>query len=1016
MADERIDIEVTDKVAASIPTKLREIADQADRGTSSLAKLKSALASLPTGQLAALSAAGGGSASAIKELTNAINGLDSRLGAASSAAREMDSSLSRVTSSASAASKALGNVERGAQESARELKSAAAAGRTYATTMQNVSGATGLAGHQMGNLVAQLNDIGVSLAGGQNPLLVLIQQGSQIQYLASTVEGGFRTLLKATTALVIGQQQVSNAATAAAAANVANASAATAAATAQATQAGIAANLVLAEQAVAVAQTEAGATAARLAVAEAALSSARAAVAQATIPTLALTTALAQAELAQATAAQAATVANAELAAAQLRLAASAEAAAIAELQLAQATAGTALGLGVLGAALVGLGAVLVPLAAKFSQFHDEINRDAGLKEYVNTLGLTKKELKELEDVTVTYGDMASGTWMTIKEGLAGLAPVFEAIGAVIMGIIDLIWNTLKNFSFGLQALFKGTYRAVITIWNQFPAAFADLFARAANAAIGALEWIANKAVDVLNYLGGSFEQVTLKRWQNANAGAAAKMGADLVSGYTDAFNEAEAGYNSFVNRVGQNSQKAARDRLAAQARGIIDERTGSGGGRKGAIDRTAENRANALKKVNLELDNEISRMKMLKDERAIQQRYDQIEEQLASKKIKLSQGESLAIMAKVTAIEKYKYVQAESDRIMEEAIGPQRTMNAAVDAATDLYDKGKIGIERYTEELRKATREHAKATDPLFAMNEELDSAARIANNYGVALERTIYLEGVRQTLADKGKSIYDATTGAITAEVAALVAKNDALRQQQYIQSQLGDVLNPILEQQRMLEGESAVYAELQRLRDQDKINEDAYQRAKLELQNKYNEMRLSSMSSFFGDLASVTAQGNGAIGVISKAAAVAQATIDGFVATQKALASAPPPWNYIAAAGVALKTGANVAGILSTNVGSFNTGGQFTVGGKSGIDANNINMNVTKGERVTIETMKQQRANDNQPQSAPIIKQKIVNQFDAREFVSAMDSEEGEDVIINVISRRKAEVAQITAGGAG
>lgn len=54
MADERIDIEVTDKVAASIPTKLREIADQADRGTAALTKLKSALAALPSSQLLSL--------------------------------------------------------------------------------------------------------------------------------------------------------------------------------------------------------------------------------------------------------------------------------------------------------------------------------------------------------------------------------------------------------------------------------------------------------------------------------------------------------------------------------------------------------------------------------------------------------------------------------------------------------------------------------------------------------------------------------------------------------------------------------------------------------------------------------------------------------------------------------------------------------------------------------------------------------------------------------------------------
>lgn len=1008
MADERIDIEVTDKVAASIPTRLREIADQADRGTAALTKLKSALAALPSSQLAALSSAGSSSAQTLKALTAAVNGLDARLAAAASAANEVDSALSRVTSSATAAGKALGGVGTGAQDSARKMGTAANAGKTYATTMQQVSASTGLAGHQMGNLVAQLNDIGVSLAGGQNPLLVLIQQGSQIQYLASTVEGGFKTLLKATASLVIGQQQVSNASTAAAAANLANATAASTAAAAQAAQAGIAANLVIAEQGVAVAQTEAGAAAARLAVAEAAVSAARAAVAQATAPTVALTTALAQAELAQTAAAQAATIANAELATANARLAASAEAAAAAELQLARASAGTALGLGTVGAAIVGLGVVLAPLAVKFNQFHNEINQNSGLKDYINTLGLTKKELKELEGQTITYGDMANGVWMTVQEGLAGMQPVFDAIGAGIMAVVDLIWNTLKNFSFALTALFKGTYKAVITIWNQFPAAFADLFTQAVNLAISALEWVVNKSVDVLNYLGGSFEHQTLRRMENANAGAASRMGSDLLAGYTDAFHDAEAGYNAFVNRVVQNTNRAARTRLRNAANQIIEDRP-EGRQRRGRQGRdeaaiAAERRAHALSQVNLQLDNELDRMRMLKDARAIEQRMDQITEALAQKRITLTEQEAAAIRAKVTEIERFRYVQAEMDRITEEALGPQRTLNAATEAAGILYRQGTIDLERYNAELAKANRAYQEATDPTFKFNEALDAAQRTLGLYGVELERANYLEQIRQEYQNRGLSIYDQSTGKLREEVAALVAKNDALRQQQFIQSQLGGVLDPILNQQREIAAQTEVYAELERLRQQDLINEDAYQQAKAALWVKYNEQKLNASADFFSALADVTKKGTGVVGAISKAAAVAEATIQGYLAVQRALASAPPPFNYVAAAAVAIKTGANVAGILSTNAGSFKDGGQFIVGGRSGVDKNNINMNVTKGERVTIETAKQQRANDNAGGPAPVVNAntKVVNLFDEREFVSAMDSDEGERVVMNIIRR--------------
>lgn len=1008
MTTERIDIEVTDKVAASIPKKLREIADHADRGEKAVDRLKAALAALPSTQLSALSAGAADSSSKLKSLSSAASGLDAKLHGVAAGANEADTAMGRLSASAGAASAQVGKVGAGASNSARQLTTAARGATLYSTSMRNMAGATGLAGHQMGNLTAQLNDIGVSLASGQNPLLVMIQQGSQIQYLASTVEGGFKTLLKATAALVVGQQQVSNAATQQAAANLASANASLADAEAKALQAGIQANLVISEQALTAAKAENTAASARLAAAEAELSLAQARVTATGNSCFGAQQRLAAAKLESAAASQAATIAEAELATAQAGLARSSQAAAAAQANLARASAGTALGLGPLGAILVGLGAVLLPLGAKFQQFHNQLNADNGLQDYVNTLGLTQKELRELEDVTVTYGDMATGVWMTVKEGLAGLGPVFDAIGSVVMGIIDLIWNTLKNFSFGLVALFKGTYRAVITIWNQFPAAFGDLFARAANVAISSLEWIANKAVDVLNYLGGSFESVTLRRMQNANAGAASQMGADLMAGYTDAFNEAEAGFDRFVDRVAQNSQQAARDRLRDQANAIIEDRPEQRARRtrtgRDEAARLAERRAHALAQVNLQLDNELSTMRLLKDERAIQQRMDQITEALAQKRITLTDAEAASIRAKVTEIERFRYVQAEMDRITEEAIGPRRTLNAAIEAANLLLERGAITQERFNQEIAKANRVYNEATDPLFRFNEQLDSAQRLTGLYGEELERANYAESVRQELIARGYEGDALRQKMLSDEVQLLLQRNDALRQQQYIQEQMSAVLDPILSQQREIESQQALYAELERLRQNDLINEEAYERAKLALWMKFNEYKLANTADFFGALANLTKNGHGAVGAISKAAAVAEATIQGYLAVQKALASAPPPFNYAAAAAVAIRTGSNVAGILSTNVGSYATGGQFIVGGRGGVDKNNINMNVTRGERVTIETVKQQRANDNQANGAPTVNAntKVVNLFDEKEFIGAMDSDEGERVVMNIIRR--------------
>jgi hypothetical protein len=1097
MADERIDVEVTDKVSSSVESKLRGIGDAAGNAHKYVEQLKDALASMSVAGAVKTEAAANSTARALAQqmtaqarLTEATakgaladakaatekqrlatetartEAATARASAAQSAAAaaslraaqaaeraaasqsslaaraerlkasldpayaaqaRFDAELREAKSLLDAGAIGMNHYADAVQQADARLKAAAsgfgAVGRAagaYSGNMNNVAGATGLAGHQMGNLVAQLNDVGVSLAGGQNPLLVLIQQGSQIQYLASTVEGGFATLLKATAALVIGQQQVTNATTTAAAANVANAQSSATAAAANAAQAGVAANLVLAEQALTVAQTEAGAAAARQAVANAALSSAQAAVAATATPTTAALSALALAEARATAAAQAGVVANAELAAAQSGVAASALAAAQAQQRLALSSAGTALGLGTVGAVLVGIGAVLAPVLVKIKSFHDELNDNSGIKDYVATLGLTTKELKELENQTITYGDLASGVWATIKEGVAGLQPVFDAIGSFIMGTIDLIWETLKNFSFGLTALFQGSYRSIVTIWNNFGPFMSDVFVSAANAAISAIEWIVNKTIDGINWVAqqangilsnvglepfGQLANQTLGRFENAAAGTAGRVGAEILDNYMGSFNDAEAGYNRFLERTGQNAEKAARERLAAEAATIIGDRPDGPKGRTrtGREDKTEENRALALANVNRELDNELSRMRLLKDERAVQQRFDQISEELARKRITLSAEEATAIRNKIVAIEADKYVQSERDRIVEEALGPTRDMNSAITAANQLLAAGTITVEQYNAEMFRSARAHKEATDPLFALTEQMGEAERALGLYGDAQKQAAYYEQIRAAFLAKNIELSPTYVAGLNAEVDALMRRNQELTREQEINAMVAEVVDPILQNQAMLDNKILYYSELQRLREQDVLSEEQYQQAKYALDAKFSEMRLTAASDFFGALAGVTKNGTGAIGAISKAAAVAQATIDGYVAVQKALASAPPPFNYIAAAAVALKTGTQVAGILSTNVGSYATGGQFMVEGKAGIDNNNINMNVSRGERVTIETAAQQRANDSGGNGSVIQGDvKIVNQFDEREFVAAMDSEEGERIILNVIKR--------------
>jgi GH24 family phage-related lysozyme (muramidase) len=74
---------------------------------------------------------------------------------------------------------------------------AEAGAKRFSGEMTRQAGAAGLARHELINLSRQAQDIGVSLAGGQSPLLVLIQQGSQIADVLGTHEGGLGAGIRA---------------------------------------------------------------------------------------------------------------------------------------------------------------------------------------------------------------------------------------------------------------------------------------------------------------------------------------------------------------------------------------------------------------------------------------------------------------------------------------------------------------------------------------------------------------------------------------------------------------------------------------------------------------------------------------------------------------------------------------------------------------------------------------------------------------------------------------------------
>lgn len=206
MAEERIDIEVTDKVSPQPAKKLREIASEALKADSALDRLRASLNSLDATAVDRL-------ASASAKLTNAqarevsatarLENARAKMVATTARAAINEQRLATEAARTEAATQRAATATAQAAAAAARAESASlrlAAAKEREAAAQNVAtGAAQRAGaayraagasarvsaSQTQNLIYQVNDVVVGLASGQKPLTVLLQQGSQI----STVFG-----------------------------------------------------------------------------------------------------------------------------------------------------------------------------------------------------------------------------------------------------------------------------------------------------------------------------------------------------------------------------------------------------------------------------------------------------------------------------------------------------------------------------------------------------------------------------------------------------------------------------------------------------------------------------------------------------------------------------------------------------------------------------------------------------------------------------------------------------------
>lgn len=231
----------------------------------------------------------------------------------------------------------------------------------------------------------------------------------------------------------------------------------------------------------------------------------------------------------------------------------------------------------------------------------------------------------------------------------------------------------------------------------------------------------------------------------------------------------------------------------------------------------------------------------------------------------------------------------------------------------------------RLGEEGQKIAQDAAKRFAPELDAQRQIDAVKAAAEQKKITeLELGIAIDEIRSQAAQR--------------EAEQLIAQNEALLS---------------IDAEKNASEIAANDAKLQALLDGDTlyVNQKALLEAKIlesrkkreEKEKELDRQRLTAVGNLFGAIASAASVAGKDAFELQKAAATAQAIIQGYLAVQTALASAPPPFGAIAAIGVGIQAAANISRINSTNLAT----GITEV--PSGFPNDSFPANLTSGERV-------------------------------------------------------------------
>lgn len=491
---------------------------------------------------------------------------------------------------------------------------------------------------------------------------------------------------------------------------------------------------------------------------------------------------------------------------------------------------------------------------------------------------------KWTSDIGGFYSDVGNGFQGVVR----GIAKTFDAIGGLIIGLVI------------------GAGAAI----GPIPGLFKEVFDRAYNAVVGSVEDMINTIIEGLNRLRAFVGSAPLElvKFEKLETDAAAfqKYGQGIADSIDKGFEIQGNALLKSVDDVFSKAQQIAKDRIAA-----------------------------IKPPANVNLDTPIGKPTKIVDEKELQ---------------------------KVT-----NALRALLDKILPSA-GAVLELAKAEKTLTEAQKLGLITQAQHTQYLALAKQHYEDIINPLGKLNRELDDQTKLLgfNSRERAIQQQLL--NTEKDLKTQGIKLSEAETKALKERYEALQRLNEVVAAQDQllaasvdkkrefttqliaIQNLLADpnsgfgkgdaaqALNAQLPDlfagtQVQLDANAKayenMYAQIDELRAKSIISEETFAVARAKVAQQQRTQELKSTDDFFGNLATLQQSGNAKLAAIGKVAAIAQATLKGYVAVQEALASGPPPYNYIAAAAVGVAAAANVAKIAG-----FESGGYTGNGGTSNV----------------------------------------------------------------------------------